>query len=163
MLLLHMAGETPALIPLSGLIVNEFRLSVVVQFGGVADSATIAIARDSDTIFGILHSPFHELWSLRLGSAVAGPVVSENANELKTRGPNSSPGSCAPSRCRLGPGCPARRRQARYFLSPRVRCSRGNRREAARVQDRYWRAKRTTSIRRRVPCGTRSAASGQTA
>ena len=30
MLLLHMAGETSALIPLSGLIVKEFRLSVVV-------------------------------------------------------------------------------------------------------------------------------------
>ena len=30
------------------------------------DSATIAIARDDDTMFGILHSRFHELWSLRL-------------------------------------------------------------------------------------------------
>jgi len=30
------------------------------------DSAVIAIARDDDTTFGILHSRFHELWSLRL-------------------------------------------------------------------------------------------------
>ena len=32
------------------------------------DSALIAIARDDDTIFGILHSRFHEAWSLRLGT-----------------------------------------------------------------------------------------------
>ena len=30
------------------------------------DSALIAVARDDDTTFGILHSRFHELWSLRL-------------------------------------------------------------------------------------------------
>ena len=32
------------------------------------DNALIAIARDDDTIFGILHSRFHEAWSLRLGT-----------------------------------------------------------------------------------------------
>jgi hypothetical protein len=32
------------------------------------DSAVIAIARDDDTTFGILHSRFHEAWSLRLGT-----------------------------------------------------------------------------------------------
>ena len=32
------------------------------------DSALIAIARDDDTTFGILHSRFHEIWSLRLGT-----------------------------------------------------------------------------------------------
>jgi type II restriction/modification system DNA methylase subunit YeeA len=31
-----------------------------------ADSATVAVARDDDTTFGILHSRFHELWSLRM-------------------------------------------------------------------------------------------------
>ena len=30
------------------------------------DSALIVVARDDDTTFGILHSRFHELWSLRL-------------------------------------------------------------------------------------------------
>ena len=34
------------------------------------DSALIAIARDDDTTFGILHSRFHEIWSLRLGTEV---------------------------------------------------------------------------------------------
>ena len=32
------------------------------------DSAVIAIARDDDTTFGILHSRFHEIWSLRMGT-----------------------------------------------------------------------------------------------
>jgi type II restriction/modification system DNA methylase subunit YeeA len=32
------------------------------------DSAVVAIARDDDTTFGILHSTFHELWSLRMGT-----------------------------------------------------------------------------------------------
>ena len=31
-------------------------------------SALIVIARDDDTMFGILHSRFHEVWSLRLGT-----------------------------------------------------------------------------------------------
>jgi type II restriction/modification system DNA methylase subunit YeeA len=36
----------------------------------VADSATVAIARDDDTAFGILHSRFHEVWALRLGTSL---------------------------------------------------------------------------------------------
>ena len=33
------------------------------------ESLLVVIARDDDTIFGILHSRFHEIWSLRLGAA----------------------------------------------------------------------------------------------
>lgn len=33
-----------------------------------ADHQLIVISRDDDTTFGILHSRFHELWSLRLGT-----------------------------------------------------------------------------------------------
>ena len=32
------------------------------------DSAVVAVVRDDDTTFGILHSRFHEAWSLRLGT-----------------------------------------------------------------------------------------------
>ncbi|HRA94523.1 MAG TPA: class I SAM-dependent DNA methyltransferase, partial [Aestuariivirga sp.] len=32
------------------------------------DSAVVAIARDDDTSFGILHSSFHEFWALRMGT-----------------------------------------------------------------------------------------------
>lgn len=34
------------------------------------DSAVIAITRDDDITFGILHSRFHEIWSLRLGTSL---------------------------------------------------------------------------------------------
>ena len=36
----------------------------------VPDKNLIAIARADDTTFGILHSRFHELWSLRLGTSL---------------------------------------------------------------------------------------------
>ena len=48
--------------------VSKHRLFVWVAAPICPDSATIAIARDDDTIFGILHSRFHEAWSLRLGT-----------------------------------------------------------------------------------------------
>jgi type II restriction/modification system DNA methylase subunit YeeA len=34
------------------------------------DHQLIAVARDDDTTFGILHSRFHEAWSLRLGTSL---------------------------------------------------------------------------------------------
>ena len=46
--------------------VAKYRLFVWLDTRVCPDSATIAIARDDDTAFGILHSRFHELWSLRL-------------------------------------------------------------------------------------------------
>ncbi|MFT8418998.1 MAG: class I SAM-dependent DNA methyltransferase [Acetobacter sp.] len=48
--------------------VSKHRLFVWRPSFVVADSATVVIARDDDTSFGILHSRFHELWSLRLGT-----------------------------------------------------------------------------------------------
>jgi type II restriction/modification system DNA methylase subunit YeeA len=36
----------------------------------LADSQLITVARDDDLTFGILHSRFHELWSLRLGTSL---------------------------------------------------------------------------------------------
>ena len=48
--------------------VAKHRLFVWVGAPTCPDSATIAIARDDDTTFGILHSRFHEIWSLRLGT-----------------------------------------------------------------------------------------------
>ena len=40
----------------------------IFNMGLVPDSALIAIARDDDTTFGILHSRLHELWALRMGT-----------------------------------------------------------------------------------------------
>ena len=50
--------------------VAKHRLFVWCDSAVYPDSATIAIARDDDTAFGILHSRFHEAWSLRLGTSL---------------------------------------------------------------------------------------------
>lgn len=48
--------------------VSKHRIFVWRSTAVVPDSATVAIARDDDTTFGILHSRFHELWALRMGT-----------------------------------------------------------------------------------------------
>ncbi len=48
--------------------VSKYRLFVWLSSAVVPDSATVAVARDDDTTFGVLHSRFHEAWSLRLGT-----------------------------------------------------------------------------------------------
>jgi type II restriction/modification system DNA methylase subunit YeeA len=48
--------------------VAKHRLFVWIHRTVVPDSQIIVIARDDDTTFGILHSRFHEVWSLRLGT-----------------------------------------------------------------------------------------------
>ena len=50
--------------------VAKYRLFVWLDARVCPDSATIAIARDDDTTFGILHSRFHEAWALRLGTSL---------------------------------------------------------------------------------------------
>jgi type II restriction/modification system DNA methylase subunit YeeA len=46
--------------------VAKHRLFVWCPTSVVPDSQVVAIARDDDTVFGILHSRFHEAWSLKL-------------------------------------------------------------------------------------------------
>jgi len=48
--------------------VAKHRLFVRLDRGICPDHQLIAIARDDDVTFGILHSRFHEAWSLRLGT-----------------------------------------------------------------------------------------------
>ena len=48
--------------------VSEHRLFVWFDIRVCPDSALIAVARDDDTTFGILHSRFHQAWSLRMGA-----------------------------------------------------------------------------------------------
>lgn len=50
--------------------VSKHRLFVWRHSKLVPDSAIVAIARDDDTTFGILHSTFHELWALRMGTSL---------------------------------------------------------------------------------------------
>ena len=64
----HDGGETARYIVTPR--VAKHRLFMWVDAPVEPDSATIAIARDDDTTFGILHSRFHEAWSLRLGTSL---------------------------------------------------------------------------------------------
>ena len=61
-----------ALLPLSRFIVTprvaKHRLFVWFSAPTLPDSATIAIAREDDYTFGVLHSRAHEVWSLRMGT-----------------------------------------------------------------------------------------------
>ncbi len=50
--------------------VAKHRLFVWLDAGICPDHQLIVIARDDDTTFGILHSRFHEAWSLRLGTSL---------------------------------------------------------------------------------------------
>lgn len=48
--------------------VSKHRIFVWRHYNVLPDSAVVAIARDDDTTFGILHSHFHEFWALRMGT-----------------------------------------------------------------------------------------------
>ncbi|MEO6291357.1 MAG: DNA methyltransferase, partial [Burkholderiaceae bacterium] len=48
--------------------VSKYRLFVWQEMPSIPDTATVAISRADDATFGILHSRFHEIWSLRMGT-----------------------------------------------------------------------------------------------
>ena len=48
--------------------VSKHRIFAWLTVPALADSATIVVARDDDTTFGVLHSRFHELWALGQGT-----------------------------------------------------------------------------------------------
>ena len=50
--------------------VAKHRLFVWLDARTLPDSQVIVVARDGDVTFGILHSRFHEAWSLRLGTSL---------------------------------------------------------------------------------------------
>ena len=90
----------------------------------------IVIARDDDTTFGILHSRFHEIWSLRMGTRLgrgersalhALPPPSRPSPSPKVSPPTSPPPAYAdrPARHRHRPGRPQRLVQLRNrWLNP---------------------------------------------
>ena len=48
--------------------VSKYRVFVWVEPKTLPDSAVVAVARDDDYTFGVLHSRFHELWALATGT-----------------------------------------------------------------------------------------------
>lgn len=65
-------GMREALTSLSRFILSprvaKHRIFAFVSGETLPDSATVAIARDDDYFFGVLHSTLHERWSLRMGT-----------------------------------------------------------------------------------------------
>ncbi|PLS67461.1 MAG: class I SAM-dependent DNA methyltransferase, partial [Cyanobacteria bacterium M5B4] len=63
-----------ALAPLSRFIVtptlSKHRLFVWIQHPTVPDHQLVAIAREDDYFFGVLHSRIHEVWALRMGTSL---------------------------------------------------------------------------------------------
>lgn len=53
---------------LATVVVSKYRLFTWLPTSVLPSNLLDAIARDDDTTFGILHSRFHELWSLRMGT-----------------------------------------------------------------------------------------------
>ncbi|WP_449447586.1 class I SAM-dependent DNA methyltransferase [Thermomonas brevis] len=51
-------------------VLAKHRLFVWMDTGILADHQLIAIARDDDAALGVLHSRFHELWALRMGTSL---------------------------------------------------------------------------------------------
>lgn len=49
-------------------VVAKYRLFAWMDAGVLADHQLIVVAREDDTTFGVLHSRFHEVWALRLGT-----------------------------------------------------------------------------------------------
>lgn len=49
---------------------SEHRLFIWLRYPVLPDKNLIVFARDDDAAFGILHSRFHELWALRLGTSL---------------------------------------------------------------------------------------------
>ena len=50
--------------------VAKHRVFVWLHIDVLPDSATVAIARDDNYFFGVLHSKLHEVWSLRMGTSL---------------------------------------------------------------------------------------------
>lgn len=50
--------------------VSKHRVFVWLDAAVLPDQAVLAFARDDDAMFGVLHSRFHEIWSLRLCSSL---------------------------------------------------------------------------------------------
>lgn len=51
-------------------VLAKHRLFVWMSSATLADHQLIVIARDDDTALGVLHSRFHELWALRMGTSL---------------------------------------------------------------------------------------------
>ena len=115
--------------------VAKHRLFVWLAIEVCPDSQVIAIARDDDTSFGILHSRFHEAWSLRLGTSL----------EDRPRYTPTTTFETFPFPAGLTPNIPA----ADYAADPRAHTHRRRREEARRPAPRVAQSARSRRDRSR--------------
>ncbi len=64
--------------------ISKHRVFVFIPATVLTENANIAIARADDTTFGILHSRFHELWSLRMGTSLEDRPRYTNSTTFET-------------------------------------------------------------------------------
>ena len=105
--------------------VSKYRLFVWFDSRVSPNDALIAIARDDDTTFGILHSRFHEVWSLRMGTWLG-----------KGNDPRYTPTTTFetfPFPEGLSPDVPA----SDYLLDPRARAIASAARRLVELRDRW--------------------------
>lgn len=89
--------------------VAKHRVFAWLAHGIVPDKNLVVIARTDDTTFGILHSRFHELWSLRLGTSLEDRprYTSSTTFETFPFPPRLSPRDTAPKTGQASPPCMA--------------------------------------------------------
>jgi hypothetical protein len=64
--------------------ISKHRVFVYIPSAVLTENANIAIGRADDTTFGILHSRFHELWSLRMGTSLEDRPRYTNSTTFET-------------------------------------------------------------------------------
>jgi type II restriction/modification system DNA methylase subunit YeeA len=85
--------------------VAKHRVFVWLAPGVVPDKNLIVIARADDSTFGILHSRFHELWSLRLGTSLEDRPRYTNSTTFETFPAGLTPRDTAPVAGQASPPC----------------------------------------------------------
>ncbi|MCY4134642.1 MAG: class I SAM-dependent DNA methyltransferase [bacterium] len=86
------------------------------------DHQLIVIARDDDTTFGILHSRFHEIWSLRLGTSLEDrPRYTHTTTFATFPFPSGLTPNIAPDECASDPRAGAIAEAARELVALRDR------------------------------------------
>ena len=103
--------------------VSKYRLFAWLDIRVCPDHALIVIARDDDTTFGILHSRFHEVWSLRMGTSL----------EDRPRYTPTTTFETFPFPEGLSPDVPA----SDYFTDPRAQAIASAARRLVELRDRW--------------------------
>ncbi|MFM2253186.1 MAG: hypothetical protein RJB68_1523 [Pseudomonadota bacterium] len=64
--------------------ISKYRVFVFVPSSVLTENANIAISRSDDVTLGLLHSRFHELWSLRMGTSLEDRPRYTNSTTFET-------------------------------------------------------------------------------